>query len=249
MYGVLRTPLRKSTLPLPSSCPKTVPVRFQEETTTHSILYQTILLTGTHSPLHYFRELYFLLWSVWVMKLPRSAWTWSAFQVDTALFMYGGVSTVAIPVEAITTPAPKVKEPRPLQRSKSKRKSLKRSLSKIFWSGNSLSSLSTILAHRYEFTRTWGDWGPGGCIDQNHRRKNSNHAYYRAPTMFHYIFAWGSQSGVWSIDRCKAMLAFLSSYKSDYLIRTTHLRNKERQSEKSTERPGKHGPIRELPNR
>ncbi|CRL17199.1 unnamed protein product [Penicillium camemberti] len=66
------------------------------------------------------------------MKLPRSAWSWSAFQVDTALFMYGGVSTVAIPVEAITTPAPKVKEPRPLQRSKSKRKSLKRSLSKIF---------------------------------------------------------------------------------------------------------------------
>ncbi|CAI7638082.1 unnamed protein product [Penicillium palitans] len=61
------------------------------------------------------------------MKLPRSAWSWSAFQVDTALFMYGGVSTVAIPVEAITTPAPKVKEPRPLQRSKSKRKSLKRS--------------------------------------------------------------------------------------------------------------------------
>ncbi|CAI7641901.1 unnamed protein product [Penicillium discolor] len=59
------------------------------------------------------------------MKLPRSAWSWSAFQVDTALFMYGGVPTVAIPVEAITTPAPKVKEPRPLQRSKSKRKSLK----------------------------------------------------------------------------------------------------------------------------
>ncbi|KAJ5615813.1 hypothetical protein N7537_000927 [Penicillium hordei] len=66
------------------------------------------------------------------MKLPRSAWTWSAFQVDTALFMYGGVSTVAIPVEAITTPAPKVKEQRPLQRSKPKRKSLKRSFSKIF---------------------------------------------------------------------------------------------------------------------
>ncbi|CDM33565.1 unnamed protein product [Penicillium roqueforti FM164] len=66
------------------------------------------------------------------MRLSRSAWTWSAFQVDTALFMYGSVPTVAIPVEAITTPAPKTKELRPVKRSKSKRKSLKRSLSKIF---------------------------------------------------------------------------------------------------------------------
>jgi hypothetical protein len=46
--------------------------------------------------------------------------------------MYGGVPTVAIPVEAIITPAPKVKEQRPVKRSKSKRKSLKTSLSKIF---------------------------------------------------------------------------------------------------------------------
>ena len=71
------------------------------------------------------------------MRLPRSAWTWSAFQVDTALFMYGGVATVAIPVEAITQPPP---PPKPeskskrasLRRSLSSSKGLKRSLSKIF---------------------------------------------------------------------------------------------------------------------
>lgn len=66
------------------------------------------------------------------MRLPRAAWAWSAFQVDTALFMYGGVPTVAIPTEAIHQQQPpkrkatKVPDETP---KPSKRQSLRRSLS------------------------------------------------------------------------------------------------------------------------
>ncbi|KAJ5222310.1 uncharacterized protein N7469_008550 [Penicillium citrinum] len=34
------------------------------------------------------------------MRLPRLLWTWSAFQVDTTLFMYGGTPAVCVPTEA-----------------------------------------------------------------------------------------------------------------------------------------------------
>ncbi|KAJ5185004.1 hypothetical protein N7472_009844 [Penicillium cf. griseofulvum] len=104
------------------------------------------------------------------MKLPRSAWTWSAFQVDTALFMYGGVSTVAIPVEAIITPAPKIQ----VQAKKPEDVTLQ---DLLIWES---ALLPSTLAHRYEFARTWGDWGSGSRIDQN-RRENPNNAYHRAP--------------------------------------------------------------------
>lgn len=79
-----------------------------------------------------------------VMRLPRAAWAWSAFQVDTALFMYGGVPTVAISAEAIHKQRPPKRKateaPQESPRA-SKRQSLRRSLSSTTELKRSLSKL------------------------------------------------------------------------------------------------------------
>lgn len=81
------------------------------------------------------------------MRLPRSAWAWSAFQLDTALFMYGGVPTVAIPTETIHQQRPPKRKSEPTEKTKSsKRQTLRRSLS-------STTELKTLLAEALQQQR------------------------------------------------------------------------------------------------
>ena len=108
-----------------------------------------------------------------VMRFPRSVWSWSAFQVDSAVFMYGGVPSIAIPIEAIIQEDPKPKctinKTRPgrqsLRRSLSTKRGFARSLSRIFWGGGHQSPTITG-RHRDESAWAWGDWGPVGRVDQ-----------------------------------------------------------------------------------